>query len=238
MTVQLITGNCNVMDTLIKFCGFTNLEDSLEAVRLGVNYLGFILEVPTSKRSINLHTYYQIVKQLKENYPGNYQIVAVTQNQDKFKLAQIVDMGLTDILQFHGQEKPELLSEFYFNIETWKVFEVTSATDFEKMQVKMADYKNVARRFLLDLPKGSEEKEFSNIGHYKKATNMGYNLGLAGGLNKNNIEMYLQELEPEIIDVTSSIELELGRKDHNKMFEFVQTVRNFKPRISYDRFGI
>ena len=226
------------MDTLIKFCGFTNLEDSLEAVKLGVNYLGFILEVPTSKRSLNLHTFYQIVRELKENYPGNYQIVAVTQNQDKFKLAQIVDMGLADILQFHGQEKPELLSEFYFNVETWKVFEVTPATDFEKMQVKMADFKNVSRRFLLDLPKGTEEKEFGNIELYKKAANMGYNLALAGGLNKNNIEIYLQELEPEIIDITSSIELEPGKKDHQKMLEFVQTVRNFKPRISYDRFGI
>jgi phosphoribosylanthranilate isomerase len=226
------------MDTLIKFCGFTNFEDAKEAVRLGVNYLGFILEVPTSKRSINQHTFYQIVRELRENHPGDYQIVVVTQNQDKFKLSQIVDMGLADILQFHGQERPELLSEFYFNVETWKVFEVTSATDFEKLHIKMAEYKNVARRFLLDLPKNSEEKEFSNLSLYKKATNMGYSLALAGGLNKDSIEIYLQELEPEIIDITSSIELEPGKKDHQKMLEFMQTVRNFKPRISYDRFGL
>ena len=57
----------------IKYCGLTNIEDVVEAVSLKVDYLGFIVEIPASPRSLNL-------KNIAVFYQGRFYKLLALQN--------------------------------------------------------------------------------------------------------------------------------------------------------------
>ena len=48
---------------------------------------------------------------------------------------------------------------------------------------------------------------------------------LAGGLNPGNVGQVVQVARPYAVDVLSGVEAEPGRKDHDKIYRFMQAVR-------------
>jgi len=49
---------------------------------------------------------------------------------------------------------------------------------------------------------------------------------LAGGLTPQNVAAAIREVRPYAVDVSSGVEAEPGRKDHEKMAEFIRQVRS------------
>ena len=54
----------------------------------------------------------------------------------------------------------------------------------------------------------------------------GFKVFLAGGLRPENVKESIRSVRPYAVDVSSGIELSPGIKDHNKMEEFVNAVKN------------
>ncbi|PMP94679.1 MAG: N-(5'-phosphoribosyl)anthranilate isomerase, partial [Candidatus Aminicenantes bacterium] len=50
---------------------------------------------------------------------------------------------------------------------------------------------------------------------------------LGGGLNPQNIEIALQKVRPYGVDVSSGLELYPGKKDPQKMQEFIRRIRQW-----------
>jgi phosphoribosylanthranilate isomerase len=53
-----------------------------------------------------------------------------------------------------------------------------------------------------------------------------YPIMLAGSLTPENVAEAVQEVQPWGVDVSSGVEQEKGRKDHNKVRAFVAAVRS------------
>lgn len=210
------------MQTKVKFCGFTNLNDVLEALKLGVDYIGFAIEMPTNVRSISIHKLKDIVIEAKKAFPTNFpKVVAITSNLDTFKLRQLVDTGVVDIIQFHGNEDRYILSQFYSQIEIWKAFEI-HPTDINLVS-KLSNLKNFVQRFVIDKPK-INEFEFDLKKDFIQAKKLGFDLVLAGGLDADNVKKLIRELDPNIVDVSRGIEEKPGQKSIEKMKSFLEAV--------------
>lgn len=214
------------MQTKVKFCGFTNLNDVLEALKLGVDYIGFAIEMPTNVRSISIHNLKNIVQEARQAFPKNFpKVVAVTSNLDSFKLRQLVDCGVVDIIQFHGNEDRYILSQFYSQIEVWKAFEIIPGT--QDLIQKLANLKNFVHKFVFDKPKFSGS-QFGSSQEFIQANRLGFDLVLAGGLDNQNVSQYISQLQPAIVDVSSGIEDKIGQKSTQKMKSFLEAVYSYK----------
>lgn len=99
----------------------------------------------------------------------------------------------------------------------------------ESTQIKkIKTYKNSVDKILLDLPKDIDSKEsFSALETYKKLEKEGFEIILAGGINLDNIDFYLKELNPKIVDIARGIEVEPGKKDMSKMIKMVNITEAF-----------
>ena len=199
--------------TLIKFCGMTNIDDSLEAVALDVNALGFIFA--PSPRRIDVSAARDIVLRL----PSSIWKVGVFVNEELSKVRGIAeDCGL-DAVQLHGQEPPEYCRQ----IPLWvvKAIGVRGAGSLKEME------RYSCASILLDTPgtdrAGGTGKTFSweiALEARKKR-----NFILSGGLNPVNVYGAVLKVRPIGVDVCSGVEKSPGKKDRSKMIEFIREVK-------------
>lgn len=204
------------MRTKIKICGITNIQDALLCVKLNVDAIGFIFA--KSERRIEVKTAEKIVNKL----PPFIAKVGVFVNEKPEKIMEIALRLHLDALQFHGEEDEEYLKIF----KPVKIIKVIRVKD-EKSIKLIEKYKNVDA-ILLDTYKrniyGGTGETFNwnfavEAKKYKKP------VILSGGLNPENIKEAITKVRPYAVDVSSGVELYPGKKDREKLEEFVKKVR-------------
>lgn len=198
------------MSVLVKICGITNVDDALDAVELGADFLGFNF-YPDSLRYVDP----DLAREIIDDIPGAIQKVGVFVNADPAYVINLaVDLQL-DILQFHGDETPEYCNEF--GRPWWKAFRLKDETELS--QIKLYE----SSVFVVD---SFVEKAFGGTGVVSnwdlsiQAKQYGQ-LVLSGGLKPDNIELAVRTVRPYAVDVASGIELSPGIKDRHKMEEFI-----------------
>jgi len=198
----------------IKVCGITNERDALWAVKLGVNALGFIFA--ESPRRVCPG----VVKKIISLLPPFISRVGVFVNEDKEKVREIAQTCSLTSLQFHGEESPSYCQEF-----KWKVIKSFRVKD-EEILKEIPQYKVDA--YLLDTYSvnkyGGTGKTF-NWEIAQKVKKLGVPIILSGGLNPDNIVRAIIEVKPYAVDVSSGVEKERGKKDYQKLKDFVRKVR-------------
>ncbi len=200
----------------IKICGITNKEDALWAVDLKVDALGFIFA--DSPRRVQP----EIVQGIIELLPPFISSVGVFVNEDREKVKEIAEScGLTT-LQFHGQESPSYCEGFKQKIV--KAFPIKNKSVLKKA----VQYKDKVDAYLLDtyspFAYGGTGKTFDwRIA--KEIKEFGLPIILSGGLNLENIKEAISEVEPYGIDVSSGVEERPGKKNMEKLINFVRIVR-------------
>ena len=198
------------------------MEDAKRAIELGVDYLGFIIDYPKSPRSLSLSEFKKLARAIKKE-SDLIKLVGVVVDMDAKKLNSLISDGLMDVIQFHGKESPEFCKEFKSKIEVWKNIKITDS------RKQIADYNDSVDRFLMDATSIQDKLDgkynrFENFEDFKELKEQGYPLILAGGLNPDNIKYYIDKLNPEIVDVASGIEIRPGKKDFEKMTEFIDNI--------------
>lgn len=210
------------MSTKVKFSGFTNLTDVLDALELGIDYIGFMIEIPTNIRSISIHNLKNIVLEGKKQFPKNFpKIVAITSNLDTFKLRQLVDTQVVDIIQFNGSEQKYTLSSFYPQTEVWKAIKNFDINNDISQQ--LSNYKNFVHKFVFSIT-GQDEPRHQMESDFIKIKKLGYDIILSGELEIDNIKKYIEKLDPAIIDICNAIEDRPGQKSKEKMKSFLETI--------------
>ena len=199
----------------IKICGLNPVRDVQLCIDLKVNYLGFIF-YEKSPRNISLSD----IKILSNYDKKNSIFVAVTVNpSDDFINKNLI--GNFDYIQLHGSESKDRLTEIKsMGFKIIKTIKVKDVQDINKYR----EFEN-ADVILFDTPGMEKSFEFPKNLITKLPTGAKY--ALAGSISKYNVEN-INKLGVNFFDLSSSLESQLGYKDHHKIKSFINKINELK----------
>lgn len=202
---------------LTKICGITTLEDALGSAAAGADAIG-INFYPQSKRYHSLED----ASSWLADVPPHVARVAVLVNAPDEEVRRIATSGLIDVLQFHGDETPEILERARdFGLPIIKALPLLPGTALETLRAWPAD------ALLLD---AYAPGTYGGTGHtidWNYAATLIAALSphpviLSGGLNPDNIAEAVRQTRPASIDVASGVEISPGRKDLTKVKNLIE----------------
>ncbi len=199
----------------IKICGLNPTRDVQLCINLKVNYLGFVF-YEKSPRNIKLSD----VKTLDKYDKKESAYVAVTVNPtDEFIKKNL--LGKFDFIQLHGSETKDRVNDIKsMGLKVIKAIKVKEEQDIDNYR----EFDN-ADIILFDTPGMEKSLEFpKNL--IAKLPN-GAKYALAGSISENNIEN-ISKLGVNFFDLSSSLESQLGFKDHLKINNFIKKINALK----------
>ena len=202
----------------IKICGITDFREAEYLKEADVDYAGFVF-YEKSRRNVTLELAREIGKSLAEKIKK----VAVTVSPDVY-LAEKLFLAGFDIIQIHGELKPQVLKEKF---PLWRAVNITDDLSLEKFFSEEEKRGNTIAGFLVDGAGygGGKAFDWEGMGSRIKKYTAGRDLILAGGLNAENVKEGIRAFSPQVVDVSSSVEDDTG-KNRQKILEFVRQVRS------------
>ena len=207
--------------TKIKICGITNHEDAENAADLGADFLGFNF-YSKSPRYVDYDKFKDIIRQLK----GKLGIVGIFVNETTDNVKKIAETCNLNLIQLSGDEDLEYVNALKNsmngknNKKIIKTFRIKNKLNPYLINSFNSDYVMIDS-FREGIYGGTGKSLDLNIA--KDIDNK--RLFLAGGLNKGNVKMAIDKINPFAVDVCSGIESEPGKKDYNKMKKFIEAVK-------------
>jgi phosphoribosylanthranilate isomerase len=200
---------------IIKICGLNPIRDVQLCIDFKVDYLGFVF-YEKSPRNINLTD----IKILSKYNKKNSLFVAVTVNpSDEFIKRNI--LGNFDFIQLHGSESKDRVADIKkMGLKVIKAIKVKEEKDIDKHK----EFDN-ADIILFDTPGMEKSLEFPKNLITKLPFSEKY--ALAGSISKDNLED-INKLGVNFFDLSSSLESQLGFKDHLKIRNFIKKVNEIK----------
>ncbi|MGI8990416.1 MAG: phosphoribosylanthranilate isomerase [Bryobacteraceae bacterium] len=187
-----------------KICGITNAEDALAAIEHGAGALGFNF-YPASPRYVAPHE----LRHWLGTLPSAVWKVGVFVNEAPARVAEIAEMLHLDVVQLHGDEKPE---DFPDHLRAWKAVQVRADFAFAALD------RYPAEAVLLDGPRGGSGRNFD----WSLATGGSRKVIVAGGLDASNVRLAIERIQPWGVDACSRIESSPGKKDRARMAQFLK----------------
>lgn len=203
------------MNTKIKICGIRRLED-IKYVNEGLpDYIGFVFA--ESRRQVSTDTAVKLKKELNPKIEA----VGVFVNEALERAAWLVNNGVIDIIQLHGDEDKEYIQTLRGMMKRGSIIQavrVRDRQDIKSAEDSCADYL-LFDKFSPEAYGGTGESfDWGLLGSVKKP------FFLAGGINCGNVEKAVTLLNPYAIDVSSAVETK-GVKDRNKIMDIIARVR-------------
>ena len=208
------------MTMRVKICGITD-EVALEAaVSAGASYLGFVF-FEKSPRHLTLEK----AAMLAARVPEGVMKVSLTVNADDATFDPIMEVLAPDVLQLHGSEPPERLTELKarYGVPLMKAIPIGGPEDIDAAAI----YQKVADLLLFDakppksmagaLPGGNGLVfDWSLIaGNRPDIPWM-----LSGGLDASNVGEAIRMTGATTVDVSSGVESAPGKKDPERIKAF------------------
>ncbi|MBE5875695.1 MAG: phosphoribosylanthranilate isomerase [Lachnospiraceae bacterium] len=196
--------------TRIKLCGLRRKCDIEYANAILPEYIGFVF-APKSKRYVS----YEEAKTLSGLLDKRIMIVGVFVDEDMELIASLVQEGVIDMVQLHGNEDEAYIQSLrkWIDCPIIQAFRITGNEDIDAVRASRADY------VLVDSGGGSGE-----CFDWSLICKLDRTYFLAGGLTAENVQEAIESLQPFAVDVSSALETE-GYKDIVKMKRFVEAVR-------------
>ena len=198
-----------------KVCGLNPTRDVQLCIDLKVNYLGFVF-YEKSPRNINISDVNLLSKYDKKNSA----FVAVTVNpNDEFIKKNI--LRNFDFIQLHGSETRDRVENIKnMGLKVIKTIKIEEEKDIEKYK----EFNN-ADIILFDTPGMEKSLEFPKSLITKLP--IGSKYALAGSISEDNVEN-ISKLGVNFFDLSSSLESQLGYKDHQKIKSFVSKINEIQ----------
>lgn len=203
------------MNTRVKICGITRLEDALVAAQAGADALGFVF-YPPSPRAVDAATAGKIVSAL----PAFVTTTGLFVNATADEVNAVLEQVPLDLLQFHGDESAEFCASF--RRPYIKALRMQPGVDIAALAAGYAG----ARGILLDayvagVPGGTGQVfDWDTI-----PRDLAKALILAGGLDVDNVRLAIEQVHPWAVDVSGGVEAGKGIKDAEKVRAFMHAVR-------------
>ena len=207
---------------IIKICGIQTKNTLLCCEKNNVNYFGMIF-YPQSPRNISIENA-SVLQKIAKNL--NIDGVGVFVNNNFYQIEEIIKILNLKFIQLHGSEDESYIE----NLKRTGVKIIKSISVFDEIDLnKINKYQN-ADYFLFDykplkgeLPGGNAKSFDWNILKDLETDKPWF---LSGGININNIEKIIENLNPFGVDLSSGVEKELGIKDNGIINNFIGKLRN------------
>lgn len=202
----------------VKYCGLSRPEDITVAAKAGAAYVGFVF-FPPSPRHLDLER----AAALALGVPAGIVKVALTVDADDAALDALLARVPVDMLQLHGAEAPERVSEVRARtgLPVMKAVGVSGAEDLAALDT----YARVADQILVD---AKPPKDATLPGGNGLAFDWRLIAGrrwpvpwmLAGGLTPANVGEAVALTGARQVDVSSGVERDKGIKDAGLIADF------------------
>lgn len=218
----------------IKICGITQERELDKLIELKVDYAGFVVFFPKSRRNNDIGQAAKLINYVKEKkYSGSKEIllktVAVMVSPDIGQLNGAEEAGF-DILQIHGELYEEVRKRSRLPI--WRAFNLSSYENSSSLSIglkKMVSDNKISGIVFDGAGYGGGEAF-----KWDTLKNIDINIRdklfiLAGGLTSENVAKAVGTLNPDILDVSSGVEYDdktIPGKDLEKTERFVRAVRD------------
>ena len=208
--------------TQVKICGVCRPADAVTAARLGASYIGVIL-APGRSRTQSVASAATIFASAGARRVGVFVDAAPVD------VARVAGELALDVVQLHGDESPAAVRALVADgLEVWKAVRVRAPSDVLRA---VDDFGGSAAGLLLD---GWSAAGHGGVGarfdwdaaaEARRQIPAAMRVIVAGGLSAANVAGVVDVLEPEVVDVSSGVEAELGEKSHERMHSFIAAVR-------------
>ncbi len=204
------------METRVKICGITNLADAQTAAAAGADALGFNF-YEKSPRCLTVAAAAKISREL----PPFVMRVGVFVNAPEDEVLRAIGECGLGLLQFHGDEPPDFCTQF--GLMSMKAIRIRDTASLQELPKYQTD------AYLLDAfspeARGGTGETF-NWDLAIEAQKLGKPIFLAGGLTPENVADAVRRVRPFAVDVASGVESSPGRKDPQKVRDFIAAVRS------------
>jgi phosphoribosylanthranilate isomerase len=198
----------------VKICGLMCAEDAVAAAQAGADALGFVFA--PGRHCVTPEQARAMIAVL----PPFVSTVGVFVNEDAQIVRRVAEYCYLDMLQFQGDESPDYCAGF--NGRVIKGFKVKDKASLTRLQA----YDVTA--YLLDsyVPGQSGGTGRTFDWEAVRGLLVSRPLILAGGLTPANVARAIAVVQPYAVDVSSGVENGSGRKDPEKMIEFIRQAKS------------
>lgn len=206
----------------IKVCGVREVTNIKAVDGLGVDYIGFIFYEKSPR-------YANATAPLAFNVPTTAKRVGVFVNAKPTVIKGIALLWGLDFIQMHGDESPDDVKvvSSITDLPVWKAFRLHENFDFASVQ----EYSPYAKAFVFDAAGywyggNGKHYDWKLLHQYKGPTPF----WLSGGIGPADAEVLKNFKHPFCLgyDVNSKFEVVPGRKNPDKLGDFVRAVKAFK----------
>ena len=209
----------------VKICGLKTLEDVEIMNRCCPDYVGFVF-APTKRFVTD-----EQAQSMRRALLPQIQTVGVFVNEPIEHVLSLCRQGIIDVIQLHGDETPEYVTELKNKTDTpvIRAVRVQSSEQVSSMVTPLAEYM-LFDTYKKDAYGGSGERFPLSILQESLRTLEGQGrvmqpFFLAGGLTPENIEEILGTQDCYCVDVSTGVETD-GHKDETKVRELIEKVRS------------
>ena len=221
------------MSCKVKICGITNVDDALMVEALGADYIGVLLDVEESPRSVSYKTLKEIIKATK------IPIVVLLDKKEK-DIEDIIKDLCPYAIQFLGDVTEENLLSLRSSVscDLWLPLHLPPVdedfSDFERLIKRLRIFSNAGiATVVIDTKLTLKGKEIrggtGKISNWDIAKRLVEKteipIFLAGGLNPDNIRDAIKVVNPYGVDVSSGVESICRKKDKEKVERIIKIAK-------------
>jgi len=202
----------------VKICGITNAADAAHTVAAGADAVGINL-YEKSKRHVELEDAMSWLKDVPITR------IAVVVNPSTDLLDRIVDSGVFEAIQFHGDEQPDdclqSLLPWIRAVRVQSAETLTAALAYGTPWLLLDAYTAAGYGGTGDRVNWTEARVFRDAQPDRKII-------LAGGLTVQNVGAAVEATHPAAVDVASGVETATSsrRKDSGLLRAFIDAARD------------
>jgi phosphoribosylanthranilate isomerase len=205
-----------MISTAVKICGITRSEDGLAAAHAGAHAVGLVFH-PRSPRFVVAEQ----ARALADALPPFVTVVGLFVDPDPAVVRATLQQVPLQLLQFHGDESPELCASF--GLPFIKAVRVAPGVDLLQCARRFAAAKGLLLDACVEGAHGGTGQAFE---WGLIPSGLPLPVVLAGGLTPENVGQAIRTVRPWAVDVSSGVEREKGIKDAARIAAFIKGARD------------
>ncbi len=210
----------------VKICGISSLGDYEVCSAAGAKWVGLV-HYPGSPRHLDIKALANLTRQIEHITNNDIKRVLLSVDQSLVSLRSLISAARPDYLQLHGEESIAFAKAIKaeFGLPIIKMIPVATAKDVANCEA----WDSVADWLIFDA-KSDHGIQPGGTGHsfdWRVLSHYGGRIPwmLAGGLTPSSVASAIKISGAKAVDVSSGVESAAGKKDENKIHDFIRAAQ-------------